>query len=299
MRRVWAAWDSAPAAALGIVPILLNYGADQPTIDTALAVGARHASTQDQRIGRLRMRSLVEMNRGRPAAAGAALDSARQLMGDGPEVWFAEITTMAWGPGDTARGYAAMRRLAALAEGPPPEGPQRNQPLSALCYVETQRIARGEYGSVARTLARVRSAEPGVGFFLELCPPMLDALLATAQRRPDALRLVERIDSIMRQGFDGPSDLNLLVAGMFETLGEPARALAAVRRGGFNSFADQVAAYAIAEGRLAAATGDREGAIRAYERYLSLRANPEPSVKPIVDGVRAELAKLVGETGDR
>jgi len=49
------------------------------------------------------------------------------------------------------------------------------------------------------------------------------------------------------------------------------------------------------EGRLAALTGDREGAIRAYEHYLALRSDPEPSLKPEVDRVRAELAKLVGE----
>ena len=49
------------------------------------------------------------------------------------------------------------------------------------------------------------------------------------------------------------------------------------------------------EGRLAALVGDREGAIKAYSHYLALRYNPEPSVKPEVDRVRAELALLVGE----
>ena len=49
------------------------------------------------------------------------------------------------------------------------------------------------------------------------------------------------------------------------------------------------------EGRLAALAGDREGAIEAYSHYLALRHSPEPSVKPEVDQVRAELAALVGE----
>jgi hypothetical protein len=50
------------------------------------------------------------------------------------------------------------------------------------------------------------------------------------------------------------------------------------------------------EGRLAALVGDREAAIKAYTHYLALRYQPEPSVKPEVDRVRAELAQLVGES---
>ncbi len=46
------------------------------------------------------------------------------------------------------------------------------------------------------------------------------------------------------------------------------------------------------EGRLAALTGDPIGAIRAYQHYLALRSDPEPSTKPEVDRVRAELARL-------
>jgi hypothetical protein len=49
------------------------------------------------------------------------------------------------------------------------------------------------------------------------------------------------------------------------------------------------------EGRLAALAGDPAGAIRAYSHYLALRYNPEPSLKPQVDQVRAELARLVKE----
>ena len=46
------------------------------------------------------------------------------------------------------------------------------------------------------------------------------------------------------------------------------------------------------EGRLAAETGDREGAIRAYRNYLRLRSDPEPSRIPQRDSVRAELGAL-------
>ena len=53
------------------------------------------------------------------------------------------------------------------------------------------------------------------------------------------------------------------------------------------------------EGRVAALTGDRAGAVRAYEHYLALRSDPEPALRPEVERVRAELARLVGEGGSR
>lgn len=46
------------------------------------------------------------------------------------------------------------------------------------------------------------------------------------------------------------------------------------------------------EGRLAALTGDREGAIAAYEHYLALRSDPEPAVEDEVEAVRAALREL-------
>jgi hypothetical protein len=49
------------------------------------------------------------------------------------------------------------------------------------------------------------------------------------------------------------------------------------------------------EGRIAALAGDREVAIKAYSHYLALHHNPDPSVRPVVDRVRAELAQLQSE----
>jgi len=49
------------------------------------------------------------------------------------------------------------------------------------------------------------------------------------------------------------------------------------------------------QGRLAALAGNREEAIRAYERYLSIRWNPEPALVPQRDSVKTELAALVQE----
>ena len=89
--------------------------------------------------------------------------------------------------------------------------------------------------------------------------------------------------------------VNLEVARLRERQGDLRAALAAVRRRPYAyHLTDYLAAHLRAEGRLAALTGDSAGAVGAYRHYLALRSDVEPSVRPSVDSVRAELAKLVG-----
>jgi len=52
--------------------------------------------------------------------------------------------------------------------------------------------------------------------------------------------------------------------------------------------------HLLEEGRAAALAGHRAAAIRALQHYLALRYDPEPSVRPEVEAVRSELARLVG-----
>src|SRR5438552_12036632 len=75
------------------------------------------------------------------------------------------------------------------------------------------------------------------------------------------------------------SELALLTQRLWEVEGEPARALRAARRRHY-AWGPESTRYLSSllkdEGRLAALTGDRQGAIRAYEHYLALRSDPEP-----------------------
>jgi hypothetical protein len=83
---------------------------------------------------------------------------------------------------------------------------------------------------------------------------------------------------------------------LLERIGKPQRALAAVRRHAawMNNTMVYHATRLREEGRLAELVGDREAAIRAYRNYLSLRPDPEPSVRPEVEQVRKELERLEG-----
>jgi hypothetical protein len=95
--------------------------------------------------------------------------------------------------------------------------------------------------------------------------------------------------------------LDARLARLFATHGDHRGALAAVRRRTF-PLSDQgflLPSYLREEGRLAALTGDRAGAIRAYSRYFAMRADPEPELRPQVAEVKAELARLVGEPESR
>jgi hypothetical protein len=131
-----------------------------------------------------------------------------------------------------------------------------------------------------------------------VCEFELRAMLAAGDGKR---RAIEALDSLSRSGPVVPGararQLNLILARLLEDQGEPERALAALRRRIFGLGESYLPAFLHEEGRLAALTGDREGAIRAYDEYLAWRSDPEPSVQPEVDRVRAELSRLVGETG--
>jgi serine/threonine protein kinase/tetratricopeptide (TPR) repeat protein len=158
---------------------------------------------------------------------------------------------------------------------------------------------------VVRDLAAVRvpadsgwSAAPAEDLAL-----VLEAQLAARQSSPRAADFLARLDSMLRAGsYDAVVGLpgNLVAARLHEQRAELPAALAAVRRRVFelNDFPAYLS-YFREEGRLAALTGDRAGAARAYRRYLALRIDPEPRLQPQVAQVRAELRALARESTDR
>jgi hypothetical protein len=99
---------------------------------------------------------------------------------------------------------------------------------------------------------------------------------------------------------DVPEIGNLIAARLYHEQGLLPQALAAIRRRPFNTWPSPIyATYDLEEGRLAALNGDREGAPRAYRRYLRLRSDAEPRLQPQVEEVRAELEAFERESRDR
>jgi hypothetical protein len=130
------------------------------------------------------------------------------------------------------------------------------------------------------------------------CVALLNAGHAVATRRPEAGAAVAQLDSVLRDMPNvwpfgvhpwGP----LALARLYEARGDLPRALRSVRRrGGVLTVVMTLTAHLREEGRLAALTGDRAGAARAYRHYLALRTDPEPGSRREVAQVRAALERL-------
>ncbi|MGH7499756.1 MAG: hypothetical protein ACREL3_12995 [Gemmatimonadales bacterium] len=88
---------------------------------------------------------------------------------------------------------------------------------------------------------------------------------------------------------------NLLVTRLWEEQGNWPRAEAAARRRYAGLNPKFLSTHLHEEGRAAALAGHRQVAVRAYQHYLALRYDSEPSVKSEVEQVREELATLLGE----
>ncbi len=250
------------------------------------------------------------LNRGHPDAALTATDSLGALRPGSRAHLRLRLDDAIYAGGGPAAAGAAARVLAGFADRPAArDGDERAEQYADLCTLTQWRLWRGEVGGAAAAIARLRrsslatdSAETDAQN--DWCAIALEALLAVTGRRPDAAPALARFDSLMRAGprpletsrsnlFRSFSSANLMLARLHEARGDLAAALAAARRRPYHGGGVVLlAAYLREEGRLAALTGDRQGAVRAYEHYLALRPAPAPAVAPEVARVRAELARL-------
>jgi hypothetical protein len=232
-----------------------------------------------------------------------------------------------YGDGDSMNGSQAARELARLLVRPASGASDaRAVAQTDLCVVALWRLSHGELGGAAQAITRLRSRAPGDSpashTTATVCRVLLEAKLAAASGAAGAADALDRLDTLMRSGPGGSRNgppvaftlspayvrsmvgispvgfedfANLEVAHLRERQGDLQAALAAVRRRPYAyHLTDYLAAHLREEGRLAAMTGDRAGAVRAYRHYVALRSDPEPALRPAVDTIRAELAKLVG-----
>jgi hypothetical protein len=131
---------------------------------------------------------------------------------------------------------------------------------------------------------------------------LLDTQLAVRDRRPDAQVRLQELDSLLQSAptFNDVFEQvgNIEAARLWHELGEPDRALRSIRRRAEGFEDNHLPRYLRDEGRYAALTEDRAGAIKVYRHYLLLRSDAEPSLQPEVSAVRAELAALESHPSD-
>jgi len=207
--------------------------------------------------------------------------------------------------GDTTVALRMIRERTPFADGSPPEPSVEDPRYMDLCTVGLWRAAHEDWTRVrvaAKRLARVPGADrEGATWYIPVCQAILEAQLESGVASPRAAVALARLDTLALNR--PPTNAyvllaaNLTVAALKESSGDVAGALAAVRRRSLAQ--DQGAGAAVGlstllreEGRLAALTGDREGATEAYAKYLALRRQPLPRLAPEVARVRASLAAL-------
>jgi hypothetical protein len=141
---------------------------------------------------------------------------------------------------------------------------------------------------------------------LLVCDAVIHAQLEMQRGAPNAEQHLAQLDSLIRQGlreFDaGDGHVHyapIALSRMLERMGDTTAALTAIRRRNyFIGWQPFLAASLREEARLAAATGDSEGQVRALEHYLTLRANPAPVLQSATDSAKAALVRLTERRGD-
>jgi tetratricopeptide (TPR) repeat protein len=211
-----------------------------------------------------------------------------------------------FGGGDAGAAAQAVRELSPSLEAAL-QAPRDQLPAQGpmLCAVMLWRVAEGvpaggkqavdRLGELARTPGRENLSPKRIA---HLCQATLAASLAAMEGGPGATPALERLDSLTAVGASAPlafaAAANFTAARLLEGAGDLEDALAAIRR--HVHFQGTYHSTRLAEeGRLAERLGRRDDAIRAYQHYLTLRRNPEPSVRPEVDRVKSALAQLLGE----
>jgi serine/threonine-protein kinase len=275
-----------------IVAFALDTPLDLQGTEGIFPLALARSATAAERAGNEVTWSRYELMRGRPSRAPALSGSPEVV-----RLWMAVLDAL-FADGDTARGRAAAAALEKRLGRPLPVADLDEG--RARYAIGQYALADGRLELVRRAIADLRSPrlEPGKEWQTEFTRPytlILEAQLAAAQRRPEADDLLRALDSALADptGVTWTSYGNLVLARLHEARGDLPAALAALRRRyvGVATFPHYVT-FLREEGRLAALTGDRAGAVRAYRHYLTLRSEAEPALQPQVRQVRAELERL-------
>ena len=266
------------------------------------------AETKSDRQDALYVLAVTALNRGRPLEA---VRLVRQMQGygapDHPHFLHqhAVLDALYWG-GDTTAAAAAMHILTRSATGTPAQSAAaRAIQLQDLCIVELWKLARKEVLAAARaiTLLRAGSGAPYAVYHEQLCAALLDLKISGPAGSGRLGSKLEYLDSLTRarpnaRWLTPPlvQAANLELARVREAGGDPTEALRVLQRRAYFYWDLDFFSTALRErGRIATLLGDRDQAVRAYQHYLALRSDPEPSQKAEVEQVREDLAKLLAE----
>ena len=298
--------DLADEELLQIFAVATEDGVEVEDAERALAVMRRRGVTPAVRLRVLREDFVLQLARGRPAAAVEVADRLHEAQRDASafprfEAMNCLVLSALYGDGSPDAAGQALESLTASvfdADG----SLRRTARLPDLCTVAQWRLWNGDFRGIEAAIDRLRAAnrQGPLKDTGPVCAMLLDAIGATLMDRPDAEERLTKLDSALATGPHTPFatfkvPANLAAARLHELQGNPERALAAVRRRVYDldGTAFLLATSLRLEGRLAAELGDTEGAMEAYRHYLVLRSDPDPTLQGQADSVRESLAELL------
>jgi DNA-binding SARP family transcriptional activator len=270
--------------------------------DRASALLIARASSPQERQQALFQAHMVALNRGRPQLADSLLRERRKADTLGLNSW--NSTTLAALYGNGIRKTAeeiVQARTTWLAAHPLPAVPR---PRASRTFVSS--TVAGTYTIPAMRLQQAMwdyhngdtaSASASARWLYERdfawLGDVMQMLLATDRKRADAAALRARVDSLARGGCCAPPVyVNLPLAHAFARAGDDSAALRALRRGRARYAMYFLATHLKEEGEAAYRLKDDTAALRAFDHYLALRSDPEPSLVAERDSVRALVERL-------
>ena len=280
---------------------------DLEDADRAAQVLRRRGGSAGERAQVYASLASLALNRGRPAVHSGIMDELAAIQPGRHEAIRARLPAAIYSDGDSAEAARAASLLARSAMAPLASGSAaRQEQYADICALGVWQLAMGQRMEVERSAQRLRAPLPepdsaGARMTGEICAVLLEASVAAERDGSAGLNAVQRFDSLLRIGTPLPAGIpgNLVLARLYRLQGHLDDARAALRRRARWSVipADYLASYHLEEARLAAAAGDRDGAVLAYQRFLALRDSPEPVLGTQLRQVKQELASLVGELG--
>jgi tetratricopeptide (TPR) repeat protein/TolB-like protein len=187
------------------------------------------------------------------------------------------------------RAREVWRRLDAL----PAESTETERRAFQACPAGLYRAQQGDTAAARRAVALLRRVERPLW---SACADLIEGVASAVAGGP--LEPLRRADSTVREVPPATAGtwLSMFLARAYAARGRYREAAAAARR---RNFQPTIPPYLLApsyrdEGRYAVLAGDTMAAIRAFRRYLTLRAEPDAELRPERDSVLAELSRLEG-----
>jgi tetratricopeptide (TPR) repeat protein len=277
-------------------------------LDDATAIAAelrRRSAPRAERLANLNLLVRHELVSGRPSRAEAALVEWERVAGQPRHLDRVRLAVYWDGDASAAqRSVSALERIAAEAVDD-----ASGARAYALCSLGQWHLWHGRTEPGADIARRLRGLLAGLDperaliERLNACARLLDAIVLVQRGDAAARPAVEQLDDFFRAGrmealyrVRAPDsgfaqESPIIMARLWEALGEPNRALAAIgrRHSRYYHFAPPVLEQ---HARLAEEAGEHDVAVRYYQHYLRLMSDPEPALQPRVNDVHARLSAL-------